>query len=144
MRYSGECTFERRERIRSSTPESFSSAEKSKNGCSYFSSSSRTLWIEVILLMAAPYLEAACYRACASRRACIRSRSSILLDDHDYDPGEQRQGAYHGRNRDRPLKQTDGNSVNSPHLRLRPFCPRHSRGLQQNTPRTWGAEPCTS
>src|SRR5439155_9118572 len=30
-----------------------------------------------ILLMAAPYLEAARYRACASRRACIRSRSSL-------------------------------------------------------------------
>src|SRR5687768_17130925 len=29
----------------------------------------------LILLMAAPLLEAARYRACASRRACIRSRS---------------------------------------------------------------------
>ena len=30
--------------------------------------------------MAAPYLEAARYRACASRRACVRSRSLFCCD----------------------------------------------------------------
>src|SRR6266850_1176767 len=36
------------------------------------------LGIVLLFLLAAPFLEAARYRACASRRACIRSRSLLV------------------------------------------------------------------